>query len=967
MTMSVVLRSRWGALLLGLALALPAGRLAAQTSTGSIRGTVTDSAGAPLAGAEVVALNTSTGVQRSAATNPGGFYSLSGLTPANYQLTVRQIGSAPVTQPVRVQVGQVLTIGFRLAPATVELEEVVVVAAAPVIETRTSEVATNVTEQQVNDLPQSDRNFLFLGQLAPGVTLQEDRIDGQRKTFRSGAQGANQVNVFIDGASYKNDILPGGVAGQEASRGNPFPRNAVQEFRILTQNYKAEYEKASSAIITATTKSGGNIWTGNVFFNLVGGSLVALDTFQRADQVADPATFEKPVYDRYQFGLSAGGPIIRDRLHFFGSYEGNLQDRTRRVDIAPEAGFPALDTVDFASHNGLFASPFRGHLGVAKLSYAAGANSAVELSYNLRRERDIRDFGDLRSFTAATRFRNDVHTGLLKHSYFRGTWLNEATVSYQYYRYNPEPASPGPVNRFYGFGCCAQIGGNVSVQDFRQKRLSLRDAVTWSGFRWAGQHVVKAGANLDFLDYNIIKRNLENPRFVYEPFHPAGNGFAIPERVEFQAGDPNFTTTNKQLGVFLQDDWSPFERLTLNLGIRWDFETDMINTDYVTPQNVVDTLTKYNDSLFIPIDPNRYFTDGTQRSRFTDGFQPRLGASLALDKEGRTTLFGGFGIFYDRNLFDHAIEESFALQHPSFLIRFRPPGDTTSGRVDWNDAFLTDTAAVKALGITARTGEIKLLPNDLRPPKARHFTGGVRQLVGSFVVEAAYVGVRSSNSLTFQFANVDFPCGNGSCNTVRPIPGFSNILLADNIGRTQYDALQVKIDRPYQRIGRIGWGVGVAYTLAERKTEGFNDLFTFPNTRFYPKQVRNDERHRVVTNWIVDLPFLYGFQFSGLLVVGSGVDQDIGDRFFNPAEPSRSFEPGGLDAPTFTNLDLRLRKDFPAFGGTRVGVTADLFNVFNKQNLGNFITGNRADPSFGNARNTISDPRRFQLGVEYDF
>lgn len=942
--------------------------LTAQTSTGSIRGTVTDSAGTPLAGAEVVALNTASGVQRSAGTNPIGFYSLPGLPPASYQLTVRHIGHAPTTQPVQVQVGQVLTLDFRLASATVELEEVVVVSAAPVIDTRTSEIATNVTQQQINDLPQADRNFLFLGQLAPGVTLQNDRIDGQRKTFTAGAQGAEQVNVFIDGASYKNDILQGGVAGQDASRGNPFPRNAVQEFRIVTQNYKAEYEKASSAIISATTRSGGNIWEGNVFFNFVGGGLVALDTFQRADQANNPTTFTQPVYDRYQFGVAGGGPLIQDKLHFFGSYEGNVQDRTRRVDIQPPTGFPALDTVDFASRNGEFGSPFRGHLGLAKLTYALSNNSSAELSYNLRRERDIRDFGGLTSFESATRFRNDVHTGILKHNYFQGDWLNEGTVSYQYYRYNPTPANPGTVNRFFGFGCCAQIGSNITVQNFTQKRLSFRDAVTYSGLQVGGRHVIKAGANVDFLDYDIFKQNSENPRFVYESFFPTpDNGFAIPERVEFEAGDPNFGAKNTQIGAFVQDDWSPIPRLTLNVGLRWDFETNMINTDYVTPQAIVDSLTKYRDSLFIRFDPERFFTDGTQRSRFTDGFQPRLGASFALDEEGLTTIFGGFGIFYDRTLFDHAIEESFALQHPRFIVRFRPPGDATPGRVDWDPIYLTDTAAVKALGLAANTPEVKLLPNDIRPPKARHFTGGVRRLIGRFAIEAAYVGVRSSNTLTFQWANIDFPCGNGTCFTFRTIPGFTNILFADNVGRTRYDALQVKIDRPYQRTGEIGWGIGVAYTLAERKTEGFNDLFSFPNSRFYPEQVRNDERHRVVTNWIVDLPFLYGVQFSGLFVVGSGVNQDIGDRFFNPADPGRRFEPGGFDAPTFTNLDLRLRKDFPNFRGTRLGVTADLFNVFNKQNLGDFVRDNRDDPNFGNARTTISDPRRFQIGFEYDF
>ncbi len=179
---------------------------------------------------------------------------------------------------------------------------------APVAEIRTTENATNVTQEQIQNLPSSSRNFLDLAQLAPGVRVTPDRINGTGKTFSSGALPADNINVFIDGQSYKNDITIGGVAAQDASRGNPFPRNAVQEFRIVTNNYKAEYQKASSAIITAATKSGGNEWTGSVFTAYQNKALVALDTFQRKDKEASPSTFQEPDYSRVLSGLSVGGP-----------------------------------------------------------------------------------------------------------------------------------------------------------------------------------------------------------------------------------------------------------------------------------------------------------------------------------------------------------------------------------------------------------------------------------------------------------------------------------------------------------------------------------------------------------------------------------------------------------------------------------------------------------------------------------
>src|SRR5205807_4984540 len=187
---------------------------------------------------------------------------------------------------------------------------------APAVEMRTSEIATNVRPEQVQNLPLSDRNFLDLAGLAPGINVLNNGLNNTFKTFAGGALPADNVNVFIDGASFKNDLTAGGVAGQDASRGNPFPLNAVQEFRVITENYKAEYQKASSAIITATTKSGGNQWQGSTFFYGQGKGLIATDSLpcSRATPSSPCVPAPKPEYTRYQAGASVGGPLIRDRL-----------------------------------------------------------------------------------------------------------------------------------------------------------------------------------------------------------------------------------------------------------------------------------------------------------------------------------------------------------------------------------------------------------------------------------------------------------------------------------------------------------------------------------------------------------------------------------------------------------------------------------------------------------------------------
>jgi hypothetical protein len=789
------------------------------------------------------------------------------------------------------------------------------------------------------------------------------------------------VNVFIDGASYKNDILQGGVVGQDASRGNPFPRNAVGEFRVITQNFKAEYQKASSAIITATTRSGSNWWEGGAFVNWQNRSLIALDRFQSA--VADTASnYDRPEFERLQFGANMGGPIIADRLHFFGSVERNDQTRASRVNIIPPTGFPALDSINFNALNGEFPQPFESWLAFGKLSWQHRENSFAELSYHHRTEEDIRGFGNLEAYQNATRFNQDVNTAVLKHVYTPGDYTNEATISLQRYRYNPVPATPGMPNRLFGFGCCAVLGSNVSNQDFRQLRLSLRNDLTWTGLQVAGEHVVKGGVNLDFLDYDIQKRNSENPRFIYEPWF---GGFATPHRVEFQSGDPDFGAGNTQFGLYLQDDWSPTSRLVLNLGVRWDYESHMMNYDYVTPSAIVDSLTKYQDRLFRPLDPDRYFTDGNDREEFFGAIQPRLGFSYALDSQGVMSVFGGWGLFYDRQLFDHAIEEAFALQHPSYTLFFAPQGQAPTGnQIAFKESYLSDPNALQELirDVRFNTPEIKLLPNDLRPPRAQHFNLGLRRAFGTVEASAAYTGVRSEGVLTFYWANQNFVCPARSfavpdCFQNRNIPGFGSVLFADDVGKTWYDAIQIKVDRAYRGNPSTGhgWGAGLAVTIAERETQGFNDLFSFPNGTDYPRQKRNDEPLRIVGNWIVDVPWLWGIQFSGLMNLGTGTRLDVGGRF-DCNNANTCFEGGGFepekhsfiipDAFAYRMVDLRLRKDFVRTGGNRLGVSAELFNAFNFDNLGCYSTFNRDDPNFGRAGCVVSDPQRLQVGLEYN-
>jgi hypothetical protein len=956
-----------------------------------VKGTVT-SGGAPVASAQIQVRNPATGQSRGTTTHDDGTYVLPGLAPATYQLTVRRIGSEPQTRTIVVQIGATQIQDFNVSQQAAQLETVFVQGAAAA-ETRTSESATNVTQAQISKLPTPSRNFLDLAQLSPGVTVTEDRINGQFRTVQAGGQPASAVNLFIDGTSFKNDLTQGGIAGQDASRGNPFPRNAVQEYRVISQNFKAEYQKASSAVITATTKSGGNTWSGNALVGYQNKSMVALDSFQRKDKAANPNGFTKPDYNRTLAALSFGGPIVKDKIHFFGSYEGNYQDRNNRVVIPTvPSGFPALDSVNLGQYNGNFGSPFRETLLFGKLSDQINDNSNAELTISNRHETDVRDFGGGNTFSTANNVHNYNTAVQLKHSFYTGPWLNEALASYTKFHRGFSPNTPGTAHRVFILpdACCFEVGSGRSTQEYIQKGLGLRDDVTYTGFQLAGEHVFKGGLSLDLPTYDVNKNNDATPVFQYQNIrNPTGIGdqvynYESPFQLNYGTGDPTLKASNKQLGAYLQDDWSPTKQLTFNIGVRWDYETNMLNTDYKTPQQAVDTLTRYAANLLHPLDLNRYIATGDNRHPFKGAFQPRVGFSYSVDQAGKTTIYGGWGLYYDRIPFDVAIDEKQKITHPTYFTLFAPKGQTPIGtEIPWNDSYLSaDKATLDAVSKASGKPELWLIDNQFKVPKSTQYSIGVRQLVGDFSAAVSYAAQNGTDQFTLNLANTSLNQGGGCCST--PFDwsqhGYANIIYSSNEAKTWYHAVNVQLDRAYKRasIDQFGWGAGLALTFARRWLQGVDNLgdtFAFPSASEIPKHpAPNDEKTRVVGNWIADVPYLWGIQWSGLVTLGGKVRIDAGcGRFCSSTDFANNprlvggFEPKGTFP--YQNVDMRLRKDFPRFGRSNMalGVTLDVFNVLNHANLGCYNTGNPSDSAYGTAGCVVTDARRYQLGAEYNF
>jgi hypothetical protein len=411
----------------------------------------------------------------------------------------------------------------------------------------------------------------------------------------------------------------------------------------------------------------------------------------------------------------------------------------------------------------------------------------------------------------------------------------------------------------------------------------------------------------------------------------------------------------------------------------------MLNHDYVTPQNIVDTLTRYNSQLITPLDLNRYISRGDGEA-FKGAFQPRLGFSYAFDQNSRTTVFGGWGIYYDRIQFDlYAVEPLLKLSHPIYTVQFAPRDSTPrAGQVAWNDSYLTaNRTTLDALVLAFGRPEAWLIDREAKVPKSTQLSVGIRQLFGSWATSLTYANVKSEDQMTLNWANIGLNA-QGRCCVSFDIGahGFSNFIYSSNEKKTWYNAIQVQVDRPYRRPdpARIGWGVGLGYTYATRELQGVDNLgddFAFPAARFIPKHPSNDEKHRVVANWITDLPYLWGIQFSGLATLGGKYRLDVGcvDRFCPANNVGNRYERGGFTVPgtfPYRVVDIRFRKDFARFariGGNAaaIGVTVDVFNVFDRANYGDYNVGNRSDANFGQPRNVVTDARRYQLGAEMNF
>ena len=909
--------------------------------------------GQAAADAKVTATNVATGFSRSVEAGDGGGYSLPGLPPGTYRINI-EAGGETTTRNVTLRVGETVTLDpERVAQPTEsagdELDTVVVVG-QQLAETKTSEIATYVSNRQIETLPQNGRNFLAFADIVPGVVFSTGN-EGST-SVRSGAQLSSGINVFIDGVGQKDYILKGGVTGQDSSRGNPFPQLGIAEYKVITSNYKAEYDQLSSAAITAVTQSGTNEFKGSFFWDTSDGEWVSKTI--REDKGLDKKADSKDL----QYGVAFGGPIIQDRMHFFVTYEAKDRDDARRVDPGRQLEIENLPAQFQEEARNTTNAPFREDLYFGKIDWTPADDHLLELTFKRREEDELTSVGDQNLLSSGTLKTGEETRIDLRHQYNATNWLNDAHITFEDSSFAPRAASNEngyllfipqagqEANNNPGMDQIIRTGGGGDFQDKSQKGYSLQNDFTFFG--WEG-HTLKAGIKYKQIDISAFERSPSSPQFRYDGLR----SLTVPYFVQFSASGNGYPTTvesdSKQFGIYLQDDWDVTDRLTLNLGLRWDYESTPSYEDHVTPAGLANALRAWPNinNANVDYDYNDYISTGGNRKAFKDAWQPRVGFSYDLSGDERHVIFGGAGRSYNRNQFDYLSYEKYRLAFQRYELNFNTPGHTCTISptcFNWDPSY-SDPANLAALVAgTSNGAEVFLINNDLKTPYSDQFSIGMRNAFELFGHDwnssVTLMHVRSHDGILFTMGN-RYPNGEFRNNPAldwggqpwnESLPGWGRFFLGDNAVETKLNSLLLSLDKPYTRESH--WGVSFAYTYSDAEENRSNsDQFSFD----YPNldgvaftDALGISKHRLVATGITDF---WGITASAKLTLASPKAVEAINCFATTVRDNCYFDPYRPDGTVaYKQFDVALQKEWDTGTDVKLRVRGDFINVFNWRN-----------------------------------
>ena len=921
-----------------------------QTALAGLRGS------AP-ANTEVVVRNVATGLTRRTTSGADGIYSLVGLPPGTYAVKAGEGPEITTTLSVAststLDLGQTPEVGGSIATVTVS--------GTRLPEVRTSEVATTISQMQIETVPQITRNFLEFADTVPGLAFSVD--SGGNTTLRGGAQSISSINVFVDGVGQKNYVRKGGVGGQFFSQGNPFPQLAIGEYKVITSNYKAEYDQISSAAVTAETRSGTNRFEGEVV-----GSYTS-DNF-RARTPAELHSGRKVDSKDKEFGISFGGPIIQDVLHFFVTYEGKRFNTPIAVTSgAGGADVASLLPADIAAQLGPAALPFDEDLYFGKIDWELSDVDRFVLDAKVRRETQALKIGVAQAVSSSTvTDNNDTRVGA-RWQHTADRWFNELLLTYE-----DTTNSPQPVN--FGNGAVYTLqtqqdatilntgtADPVSAQHKGQRGPGLQDDLIFKNIAWHGDHTIKTGFKLKKVKLTAQDAEDINPQFFYD-VNATGTA-SIPYKVLFTTPVPGLSpvaeSKNTQFGLYLQDDWAPTEKLTLNLGVRWDYERTPSYLNHVTPANVVAAFNTqypggppgvtYAQALALGgVNVNDYISTGNNRSAFKDEWQPRLGLSYDLNADQAHVIFAGAGRSYDRNLYDFLQLEDTKAALPVNTIFFNVPERPCAPSptcIAWDPKYMNGLPTLHGLLVGTNTGqEVDMINNRLKMPYSDQFSLGMRNRVSIWNTSVAVARVLSHDGFAFTlgnraadgsfFINGNQPFGN-------PIPGFGSLIIGNNGIETKTTQLLVSAEKPFTEDSH--WAATFAYTYSmARQNHNIEEPYEFdgPTLRGLPFILSDAvPRHRFVATGVYR--GLWDLTFAGKFTLATPTPKNDVACFLSPGQffPSgSSCTPAAGTPPTtfgYRSVDLQVSKNFDVRNQASMYVRVDLLNAFNTANYSDYI------------------------------
>ena len=982
----------------------------AQQGTAELVGKVTDTQGGVLPGVAIVITNEDTGVYREVLTGPNGSYTAAQLIPGRYRISAQLEGFKGLNRRgISLTVGVTTTVDLTLDVGAVA-ETVTVTAESPLVDVTSAEVGGHISAQELTELPAGNRSYMAFVGTVPGAQF-VPTTGFLNDTMLANGQPAAANNVMFDGAGNVDDLRGSNVGGQARTA-----NEAVQEVQVLTNQFDAEFGRASGAVINAVTKSGTNQLRGSLFDFFTGRAVTAKDYFTRVSDL------EKPQVAKKEWGGTIGGPIVLNKLHYFASVERLVQNRnqSKTYPTRPEFSFSSSD--DVSAWNTLWridhqVTPsntwaFRWlRESAPQFNVLDGARDTAE-SNDDETDLDQTLVGTWTTVASNTKV-NSVRFGLTKeqttHSNARLRALKPeyATCTVCPRQIIQDQALLPPILAYLSFNAQADDTSDFSLDD----AYTLEDTFSWFVPDRAGRHDLKFGAR--FTHVWISNPNNSNANGTYtfnsdRAFNSADPS-TYPERFSIRVpGALDYELTSQVWELYAQDKWATNSGLTLSLGIRYDLEIIPINED---PGNPL-----FSDPRKYPVDKNNV--------------APRLGFVWNPDGKGKSVLRGGYGIFYDRTLlgtvdnflFDTKYSNTFTAQFP------QNAADPGPSRGQLPSEFVLNTPTVSQLTPAIRaylnglfpagtvrrnSGTVTWDDPEREQPSFHQITAGYeRELVPGLSASADYVrmlgrdlffnpnlniGTRRNTSRT---GPIDFLDPYGLLNrslAASETPYNSTVrLLTTKYGYSNYDALNVSIEKRYAR----NWSVRGAYSLSYSRgvTAGQTDtpqLQVGTNLRLddYEAPANVDRRHSAVISGRMEIPKTRGVTLSGVLRMLSGTPFTIQDTNIDADQNGVLFDPlpagtysgtstdslqnvknnggrNGARGPGFMQLDLRA--GYRAKLGSRrtLDVFVDAFNITNHANFTNPSGDRRNAADFLRLSTLVATsglPRQAQLGVRVGF